>query len=111
MTPWAASRCTRDTLVASTKVQLRTMVRATAATAPATALKLKICLIMSVILSLLLRRLALCDSPYVLVLYITTTPLQTQALTPKIFVPRCKASGAGNPAGEGMGPKLLFVFG
>ena len=42
-------------------------------------------------------RLALCDSPYVLVLYITTTPTQKQALTPKIFAGALQAHVANIP--------------
>jgi hypothetical protein len=60
-------------------------------------------------------RLAVCNSPYVLVLYITTTPDQAQAPNPKKFSGalqvqrRIEAIHA--LAGVKMGRKLLFVLG
>ena len=58
------------------------------------------------------RRLAPCDSPYVLVLYITTTLTQKQAPNPKKVSAALQAMRRYIPQPESnMGPKLLLFFG
>src|SRR4051812_36676084 len=52
-------------------------------------------------------RLALCDSPYVLVLYITTTPTQVQALTQKNLLVRCSLKARIPPTGEAYGAQAV----
>src|ERR1043165_9841531 len=86
------------------------MVRANAATALATAFKLKAWLFMLVSF-LVSWRLARCDSLYVLVLYITTTPVQVQAPNPKIFARPLEVTGVQFADGSGYGAQAVVRIG
>src|SRR5687768_6538882 len=86
-------------LVASTKVQLARTVRASAAAALVRALKFTVIIVVSPVW--------VPGSGYVLVLYITTTPMQMQPFNPFFFLVRCKPQGDRSRCGSDHGTQVV----